>query len=868
MEKQAPKKALKFLRWFCSEEHLEELEGNLIELYEIQSEHSEKKAKWAFYKNVLLHFRPEYIRSFSRNHRSNHTDMFKNHFRIAFRSFLRNPLHSFLNILGLSIGITFSLLLFLGINDHLHIDRFHKEGDQIYKAFFHGLEEDGSIPFVQHACPYPLYTTLQELTGVEEAVFYEEWGEIMLENNGKLFKENGICGTPSLFEVFSFPLLEGTTANADNNLQSIFISRATAERIFGTDWLGNVIGKTIKVNQSYDVTVAGVFENIPKNSTIQLDIMLNAHMLPSFRSENFLTNWGWKNARVYAKLEKTADPKAVEKQINPIYAKADGHGIGGDAVLLFPFEKNFLYSKFENGIAVGGQIDYVKIFFGAALFLILIACINFINLSTAQAAKRAKEVGVRKTIGAGKSSLISQFLTETGLLILLTLLLSLGVAHHLVPYINELTNKAIVIPFDNPMFWGILLGFGGLLTLLAGLYPSFVLSNFKPINALKNNISSKFAHQKIRRGLVVFQFVLSAILIISTIIVNNQVHFIKNQNFGLNRNNILHFSLPNSLKDKYQPLKDQLEASTAITQVVKTSDVPTDLNSISMGFSWEGMENPEEGGYYYNLFTEFGFDKVFGIEMKEGRFFDEKIQSDVKGVVINEKALDFIKVENPVGKVITNNRSGEQMTILGIAKNFPFKGLHKEIEPLMIQIKPEYTGTVIIKSAPSKTASTIALLEKTWKEVIPNYPLEYHFLDNTYANMYKQETSIGTISQFMAIIAIIISCLGLFGLVTFMAAQRAKEISIRKVLGASVVSIVELLSKDFIKLILLGLAIAVPLSWFGMNKWLENYAFRVDLEWWMFAIAALIAIVIALGTISFQSIRAALANPVKALNQD
>ena len=690
----------------------------------------------------------------------------------------------------------------------------------------------------------------------------------MLENNGKLFKESGICGTPSLFDVFSFPLIEGTTANTDNNLQTIFLSRATAERVFGKDWAGNVIGKTMTVNQSFDVTVAGVFENIQKNSSIQLDLLLNAEMLPSNRGPDLLTDWSQMRATVFAKLEKTATPRAVEKQINPIYANAKGHGLGGDAVLLFPFEENFLYTEFENGIAVGGQIDYVKIFFGAALFLILIACINFINLSTAQAAKRAKEIGIRKTVGAEKSSLIFQFLTETGILILFTVLLSLVAVQYFIPSINQLTDKAIVIPIDNPMFWAALLGFSGLLTLLAGLYPSFVLSNFKPINALKNNISARFAHEKIRKGLVIFQFVLSAILIISTIIVHNQVHFIKNKNFGLNRNNILHFYLPEALEDKYQPLKDKLEANSAITHVLKASNLPTNINWLKMGYSWEGMEDPEEGGSYYQLSTEIGFDEVFEIEMKAGRFFDKEIQSDTKGVVINEKALDFIKVENPVGTVITNTNSGEQMTILGIAKNFPFKGLQREVAPLMIHIRPESKRTVIIKSTPSETANTIALLEKSWKEVIPNYPLAYHFLDDTYARMYKLETTIGSISQFMAFIAIIISCLGLFGLVTFMAAQKAKEISIRKVLGASVVSIVELLSKDFIKLILIGLVIAIPLSWFGMNEWLENYAFRVDMEWWMFAIAALIAIVIALGTISFQSIRAALANPVNALNQD
>ncbi|MEM6320921.1 MAG: ABC transporter permease [Bacteroidota bacterium] len=869
MEHRPPKRALEFLRWFCKEEHLEEIEGNLLELYELNAAESERKANRAFYKDVLLHFRPTYIRSFTFFIRLNNTHMLKNYVKIAFRNFVQNPLYALLNVFGLSIGITFSLLLLLGIYDHLTIDRFHTEGDQIYTAYFHGLEEDGSIPFVQGTCPYALYTTLQEVAGVEKTVYVEDWwGDMMLEKDGKLYKENGVCGTPSMFNIFSFPLVEGTIENTRSNQQTVFLSSDAATRMFGRNWAGKVIGKTITINDEYEVTVAGIFENIPKKSSFRFDVLLNVETLLSERGEAFLTNWGWKSATVYTKLAKNVDPKAVADQINPIYAKAKGHGVGGDAVLFFPFEDNFLYTQFENGIAVGGQIDYVKIFLGAALFLILIACINFINLSTAQASKRAKEVGIRKTVGAEKSSLVFQFLTETGLLIFLTTLLSLVAAYYFVPSINELTDKNIHLPLDNPLFWGILLTFGGVLTLLAGLYPSFVLSSFNPINALKSGPSSRFAHEKIRKGLVVFQFVLSATLIISTIVVNNQIHYIKNKNFGLNRNNIIHFSLPDAFKDKYQPLKNQLESNSAITHVLKTTSLPTDVNSIGVGYTWEGMDDPEDGGYYYQLYTEFGFEEVFGIEMREGRFFDKNIQSDVNGVVINEKALDFINLENPVGKVITQKNDGQQMTILGIVKNFPFKGLHKEVEPLMIHALPEVGDNVIIKSTPEETANTIALLEKSWKEVIPNYPLEFNFLDDTYAKMYQSETAIGTISQFMATIAIIISCLGLFGLVTFTAAQRAKEIGIRKVLGASSIGILELLSKDLMKLILIGLAIAIPFSWLGTNEWLQGYAFRVELEWWMFAIAALITVVIALATVSFQSIRAAWVNPVEVLKRD
>lgn len=546
--------------------------------------------------------------------------MLRNHIKITFRNFTRNPLYTSINVLGLVIGITFSLLLFLGIQDEMSIDRFHEDGERLYRSYFNGVDkETKAFTFTQPSCPYPLYTTLLETNGVENAAYFDDWGDVMMVVGDKSFKQEVYWGTPSMFEIFSFPLIEGNLEKANTNLETVFVSEDIARKFFGKYWQGNTIGKTIEINKDLNVQIAAVFENIGKNSTYRFDVLLNAKMIPGFNDAAFMDDWGRKGATVFSKLNENIDPRGIEKQINAIYEGKPGYGVGGEAMMLFPLEDNHLWTKFEAGVATGGQIEYVRIFFGAALFLLLIACINFINLATAQASKRAKEVGVRKTVGAGKSSLVFQFLSETGVLIALAIFIALWAVNLLLPTINDLTEKAMSIPIGSWAFWLSISGLGLLLTLLAGLYPSFILSRFRPVLVLKNNLSSNYAHKNIRRGLVVFQFVLSAILIISTIVVHHQIDFIKNENLGLNRNNVIHLHLPRPVREKYEPLKNKLEESTSVTHILKTSSLPTNINEISVSHDWEGR-NPDDGAYFYMFYTEFGFDQLFDIEMKEGRF--------------------------------------------------------------------------------------------------------------------------------------------------------------------------------------------------------------------------------------------------------
>lgn len=791
--------------------------------------------------------------------------MLKNSFKVAIRNFFRNPFFTLINLLGLSIGVTFSLALFLVLWDNLKIDQFHEDGEQIYRAYFNGLDENGQFTFTQGSSPYPLFTTLKEMDGVEDAAYLGGSMELVVEVGDKVFKERASWTSPSLFNIFTFPFIEGGLTEAQKNPQSLFISEATAERLFGKDWRGRAVGSTLKVDQQYKVLVAGVYENMGGNSSIHFDIGINAQLLPMLNEEAFLDNWGRKGATVYTKLYKDIDPRGIENQINLIYKEKPGYGIGGDALMLFPFERNFLWTEFEKGVAVGGQILYVRLLLGASIFLLIIACINFINLATAQASKRAKEVGVRKAVGADRLNLLYQFLAETSVLVFVTLGISLFFLNSILPIINTTVGKEITMPLDQVGFWLSILGFGTLITLLAGLYPAFVLAVYKPVSVLKNKLTANYAHKNVRRGLVVFQFVLSSILIIATFVVHQQIKYIQTEKFGLNRSNIIHFNLPDPYSHQYNLLKQKLESHASIQKVVNVTHLPTNINWITAGIEFPGRD-PDDGNYFYCLFTDFGFDNMFDIEMKAGRFFDENIQSDSNGVVINEKALAYITMEDPIGKSI--REGGEEYTIIGIAKDFNFRSIHNEIEPLLIRMRPGFGGSILLKSEPKSTPEVIALLKNTWKEIIPKFPLEYRFLDDSYASMYRLETAIAKISSALAITAIIISCLGLLGLITFIAAQKTKEIGIRKVLGASMFSIITLLTKDFVRLIVLGLLIAIPIAWYAMKLWLENYAYRIEIKWWVFGLAGFIMVVIGLFTVGIQSIRAATSDPVNSLRNE
>lgn len=863
-----PGQMMRVLRWFCADVYLEEVEGDLFELFQEEvEEYGLKRARRRFFFTAIRYIKPFFFgRKETGLNLTYHLTMLSHYFKISMRSFRRNALYTFINGFGLFLGILVSILILLWAYDEWQIDRFHPDTDRLYRAYFNGVSEEGEITFTQGSSPYALYKKLLETPGVEDALFFDERNPAVRKFQDKLLKEGGAWATPSLFKLLDFPMLMGGVENTLGHDQSIFLSEGLAHRIYGTYLSDTLVGSTLLMNDETNYKLAGIFKNVGKNTSFHFDYIINADFLKTAIGEGWEDNWGAKQATVIAKLYEGTSAEQIEDLINPYYAKTDGYGIGGEALMLFPFEKNYLWTKFEQGKAVSGRIQYVRIFIGAGIFLLLIACINFINLSTAQATKRGKEVGVRKTVGALDRNLIRQFLTEAGMLIFLVLLVVTVCIGVCIPYLNAISNKAIGINWTNPTFLLGLMAFGLVLTILSGLYPAFVLARFRPATVLKGQVSTRARKEYLRKTLVVFQFVLSGILIISTLTVRNQLHLIQHENLGLDRDNIISMGLNGPVYEHFDVIREKLFQYGDVVEIARTSGPPVDLDWIGTRYTWEG-QIPDDNNYFYLLNTEDSFDDVFQIEMKEGRFFDRNVQSDERGIVINEKALDFIQMENPVGKPI-RDMNGETWTILGIAKNFNFRSIHNEIEPLMIHYRPTYTGLMYLKVRDGQTTEVISQLRSIWEEVVPDYPLEFEFVDDAYTKLYQGELLVGKISYFFAAIAIIVSCLGLFGLVTFIALQKTKEIGIRKVLGASVSNIVFLLSKNFLQLVLISLLLAIPVAWYLLNGWLENFAFRVELAWPIFVLAGLVAILVALFTISFQAIRAALANPVKALRSE
>lgn len=863
-----PGRMMRVLRWFCADVYLEEVEGDLFELFQEEvEEYGLKKARRRFFFTAIRYIKPFFFgRKETGLNLTYHLTMLSHYFKISMRSFRRNALYTFINGFGLFLGILVSILMLLWAYDEWQIDRFHPDTDRLYRAYFNGVSEEGEITFTQGASPYALYKKLLETPGVEDAIFFDERNPAVMKFGEKLLKERGAWATPSMFDILDFPMLMGGTANTKGEDKSLFLSEDLAHQIYGREFSDTLIGSYLQLNDEIDLKIAGIFKNVEKNSSIDFEYVINAHFLRTAAGEGWEDNWGAKQATVIAKLHEGTSAKQIEDVINPYYATTDGYGIGGEALMLFPFEQNYLWTKFEQGKATNGRIQYVRIFIGSAIFLLLIACINFINLSTAQATKRGKEVGVRKTVGALNTNLIRQFLAEAGILIFLVLIAAMATVAYLLPHLNALSDKAIQIAWSSPQFILTIIAFGLLLTALSGLYPAFVLSRFKPVSILKGQLSPRVQKNYLRRMLVVFQFVLSGILIISTLTVRNQLHLIQHENLGLDRNNVISMDMNGPIYDQFDIIREKLFQYGDVEAIARTSDTPVNLDWIGTRFTWEGQE-PDDGNFFYLMNTEDSFDEVFQIEMIEGRFFDRNIQSDKDGIVINEKALDFIKMEDPVGKPVKDT-NGKIWTILGIAKNFNFRSVHNEIEPLMIRHNPTYTGQMYLKIKDGKTSEVVAQLKTLWPEMAPGYPLEFEFVDDEYAKLYESELMVGQLSYFFAAIAIIVSCLGLFGLVTFIALQKTKEIGIRKVLGASMTHIVVLLSKNFLGLVLLSLVLAIPVAWYMLNGWLENFAFRVDLGWQVFVLAALVAILVALLTVSYQAIRAALANPVKALRSD
>ncbi len=852
---QPPRWAKRLLHGFCSPDLVEEMEGDLNELFQQRVEViGLREARLRYVRDVLSLARP-----FAFKHRPSEfsqpfflsPDMIRTYFKIAWRSLQRNRLLSFINVAGLALGMSCSLVIWLWINDELHFNKGYKEADRIYFV----RQTDGT--YTNWLTSGPLAETLKkDIPEVEKATKFTVWSNEYLIRVGETSdKETGIYASSDFFDIFQPETLHGNASAAIQSPNAIVITRQVAEKFFGTT---DAVGRTLELNNDKNYQVGAVIENVPKNTSIQFDWLVNFKVA----EEDWMKTWGNNSFYTYVKLHPNRSQAQAEAKMKGVLKRYQSDAT--EDPILQPIGDTYLYGEYVNGKPAGGRISYVRTFGFVALLILLIACVNFMNLATARSALRAKEVGIRKVVGARRSSLAGQFMGESTLLSMLSALLAIGVVALLLPTINQLVDKHLVIDLTAPTFWGSLVVLVGVTSLVAGSYPALFLSAIQPVRVLKGTLSSLPTGALFRKVLVVFQFSLSLFLIIGMLVIGRQMHYVRTKQLGLDRENLLRVPVEGSLLPKMETFRQELQRANAISSVTTAGESPVQIGSSATGgLTWPGKD-PKLQETVSTMKVGYDFSKTMNIRLLEGRDFTP---ADTGAYyLVNESAVKMMNLKNPVGTEITFQVGKGR--IVGVMQDFHLASFHEPIRPLVLSLYPKWTNIFLIKTRPGQTAEAIAAIEKSAKQLNPGYPFKYHFVDEDYEKLYHSETIVNTLINYFGLLAILISCLGLFGLVTFTAEQRVREIGVRKVLGASIASIVALLSKDFLRLILIAIVIASPLAWYAMNRWLQNFAYKIDIEWWVFALAGLLAVGIALLTVSFQSIKAALANPVKSLRSE
>ncbi len=675
----------------------------------------------------------------------------------------------------------------------------------------------------------------------------------------------GTAADADFFKMFSYPLLEGSAESALSSPAAICISQKMAEAFFGSTEAA--MGKSIRYDNRRDFTVTAVFADVQGNSSQRFDFLTN---WPSFLEDSpWAKDWDNNTPRTFIQLRPDASPALVEKKITHFLDNLNkNQQEGGYTVQLGMqrFDEMYLQSNFENGKIAGGRIGYVRLFGIVAIFVLLIACINFMNLSTARSVKRAKEIGVRKVMGARRGMLIRQFVAESLLLTFISVCISLLLVALLLPYFNQVTGKQIILPVDQLFFWGRLLLITLVTGLVAGSYPALFLSSFEPVKVIKSTFRLGMGTVLFRKGLVVFQFVLAAIMIIGTIIVSRQVTYIQLLNLGYDRENLVYVPMEGPLLSKYNAFKEEAMHMPGIRAITRTSDNPTNITPTTTAVGWEGKD-PNVHVSFTQASVGYDFVQTMKLQMANGRDFSKTFASDEDAFIINETALRRIGYKDPIGKPFT--LWGFKGHIIGVVKDFHYSSVHEQIKPMAFFLKENLDyGTMLVRTMPGKTHEALASLEKLHKQFNPDFQFTYAFSDQEYNKLYNSEQVVRKLADAFAILAVFISCLGLLGLVMFTAEQRVKEIGIRKVLGAGMGSLFTLLSAEFVRLIVVAFFIALPLAWYGMHRWLQTFAYHTAIEWWIFLLSGGIIIGIALLTVSFHAFRAALVNPIKSLKTE
>ncbi len=792
--------------------------------------------------------------------------MFRNYFKTAWRNTIRNKAFSVINILGLALGLACSLMIMLWVNDEKSVDAFHKNGKYLYQVYERNYF-DGKV-----SADYPTQGLLAEelkrrIPEIQYASGFEYASAPGSSNTfaagEKIAKMNGMFAGEDFFKMFSYPLLQGNATTALNGPNGIAISKHMAEYFFGD--AQNAINKIIRFENNEDLKVTAVFNDVPANSSQQFDFLRT--WTDFVKQNDWVHNWGNSDPQTFIQLRPNADAAKVQAKIKDFiynYQQKDKSFI--TELALQPYSEKYLHSNFKDGYLDGGRIEYVDLFSMIAVFILLIACINFMNLATARSAKRAKEVGVRKVVGALRSTLIAQFVGEAVMLTFFSIIIAIALTAIALPAFNQLTGKQLSLPFDQPTFWFTILGLLFITGFVAGSYPALFLSSLKPVRVLKGSLKFSGSATFFRKALVVFQFAMSVFLVIAMIVVYKQLNYIQTKNLGYDRDNLVYIPIEGDLVKNYELFKQQALSNTAIVNVSKMRNSPTAIFHHTTSISWPG-EDPNLTVSFADGVVGYDFVKTMNVQLQSGRDFSKDYATDSVGFLLNETAVNKIGLKDPVGKTI--KWGGHEGKVIGVMKDFHFNSLHETIEPLIMRLDENWTwGTILVRIKAGQTREAIANLQQICKQLNPKFPFTYQFSDIEYAKLYESEAVVSKLANIFAFLAIFISCLGLFGLATFTAEQRTKEIGVRKVLGASSSSIVKLLSANFLKPVLIAFLIAFPVAWWAMNNWLQHYAYKIDMRWWMFAVAGLLTVCIALLTVSYQSIKAALINPVESLRTE
>jgi putative ABC transport system permease protein len=787
--------------------------------------------------------------------------MIRNYLTVAFRNLIRNSIYSFINVFGLAVGIASSVLILLWVADEYSFDSFHRNYDRIYKVYrtetwAQGIGTGPSMP-------YPLKEAIKVASSKVEHIAMTNWGEgNMLQVGDKRLNKFGLSASEDFFKIFSFSMVKGDVNTALTDPGSIVITESTAKAFFGDQ---DPVNQLIKVDNGRELKVTGVVKDVPKQSFFRFDYVLPFAYYEATQAwvRNSMSNWNNNSFQMYVELQRGAEAADVDNSIKDLVKKNNPKSPTAQ-LFLHPIDKWRLHSNFENGKNTGGMIEYVQLFTAIAIFVLIIACINFMNLATARSEGRAREVGIRKSVGSRRKELVFQFLGESVMITLISSAIALVLVELLLPSYNILVNKNIMIDYSNPRLWLVAVSWVLVIGLFSGSYPAFYLSAFHPVKVLKGKVNAGKGANTPRKVLVTLQFGFSIFLIIGTIIIYQQIMHVKSRDIGYDRENLMEIWTNNELDHNFQSIRTELARTGVVKSVCKSNSPVTSIFSDNE-VQWAGMPTGLRASFS-TIATEYDYTETMGIKMLEGRDFSRSF-NDSLSVVVNLAAADFMGMKNPIGQKIKYN--GSDLEIIGVMPNVVMDSPYHPVQPLTLIFDPTWSSTVTVRlNKTTDLKASIDKVESVFKKLNPNYPFEYRFADADFERKFANINLISRLAAVFASLAILITCLGLFGLAAFTAEQRTKEVGIRKVMGASVTSLVLLISKDFSRLVIFGFLIAAPIAWWFLNNFLERYPYRISIIWWMLPLAGLGALVLALLIVSTQALKAAVSNPANSLRSE